>query len=209
MQTHLVLDLHGVILSGVDQMHADFLREVPVDDESWAAILADFLDTPDGWGAVECGRVSFEAFCDDLARKVTKAGFACTPSQAGHVWGRPHPFAQSSLRWELLRFVEDINATVPVSIATNNAAAWRESWTAMIPQLDRFYRIFDSCEMGVRKPEAGFWRAVETGLSSSGAQIVFVDDRAPNVEAAQAHGWRAILFRDERQTVHELTESLK
>jgi putative hydrolase of the HAD superfamily len=51
-------------------------------------------------------------------------------------------------------------------------------------------RVF-SCELGLNKPDAKIYQAVEEALGRPGADLVFFDDRLPNIEAAQQRGWQA------------------
>jgi putative hydrolase of the HAD superfamily len=51
-------------------------------------------------------------------------------------------------------------------------------------------RVF-SCELGLNKPDAKIYQAVEEALGRPGADLVFFDDRPPNIEAARQRGWQA------------------
>lgn len=55
-----------------------------------------------------------------------------------------------------------------------------------------FEHRFFSCDLGAAKPEAAVYRVVEEAFD--GAPLVFLDDRANNVEGALARGWRAHLW---------------
>ena len=57
-----------------------------------------------------------------------------------------------------------------------------------------FDATFVSCELGVRKPDADYYHAVQA--SFPGKTLVFWDDRPENVQAAKECGWSAFLFRD-------------
>jgi HAD superfamily hydrolase (TIGR01509 family) len=60
-----------------------------------------------------------------------------------------------------------------------------------------FFRNFDghiySYEVGVMKPEAGIYEALEKLSGRRGADVIYLDDRSENVAAGAARGWRAIL----------------
>ena len=71
--------------------------------------------------------------------------------------------------------------------------------------------LFDHCvfsnEVGVRKPELGIYRHVESLTGHQPEDHVFVDDRQDNVEGAVAAGWHGIQFRgveDCRERLGEL-----
>ncbi|MBY6154770.1 HAD family phosphatase [Vannielia litorea] len=82
-------------------------------------------------------------------------------------------------------------------IATNNearrAAYIREQTDWML----RVDGLFCSGELGVGKPEAGFFEAVSEALSVPPAECLFVDDTLANVQAAGALGWQAFHFTPE------------
>lgn len=64
------------------------------------------------------------------------------------------------------------------------------------PFLTRFDRCFISGELGILKPDAAIYRAVETETGFAADALFFTDDKAENVEAAAARGWRTHQFRD-------------
>jgi len=59
-----------------------------------------------------------------------------------------------------------------------------------------FFANFDgyvlSYEVGAMKPDPKIYMAVEGLIGQSGANILFLDDRAENVEAGQKRGWQTI-----------------
>jgi HAD superfamily hydrolase (TIGR01509 family) len=71
-----------------------------------------------------------------------------------------------------------------------------------------FFAHFDhyilSYEQGVMKPDAAIYAAVERALGRAGEAIVYVDDRAENVEAGLARGWRALLHERPEKTIAAL-----
>jgi HAD superfamily hydrolase (TIGR01509 family) len=60
-----------------------------------------------------------------------------------------------------------------------------------------FFSHFDgyilSYQHGVMKPHAKLYEVVERETKRNGAQILYIDDRAENVAAGAARGWRVIL----------------
>lgn len=57
-----------------------------------------------------------------------------------------------------------------------------------------------SFEAGVMKPDEAIYAAAERRFGLEPARTAFIDDRAENVEAAQARGWHAIHHRDTDET---------
>jgi putative hydrolase of the HAD superfamily len=60
-----------------------------------------------------------------------------------------------------------------------------------------FFRDFDgylfSHEIGIMKPDARIYEALEKLSRCHGAEIIYLDDLLENVKAGTARGWRAIL----------------
>jgi FMN phosphatase YigB (HAD superfamily) len=63
--------------------------------------------------------------------------------------------------------------------------------TPEYPSVARLQRHFASHLLGIQKPDAGAYEAVERETGVSGADVVFFDDRPENVEAAARRRWRA------------------
>jgi HAD superfamily hydrolase (TIGR01509 family) len=61
--------------------------------------------------------------------------------------------------------------------------------------LSHFDALVLSCEIGQRKPEAGFYEHCQQHAQAAAHEIVFVDDLHVNIEAARAHGWHGIVYR--------------
>lgn len=60
--------------------------------------------------------------------------------------------------------------------------------------LSEFDRAFVSGRMGVIKPDAAIYAAVEAHGGLAPDQMLFTDDKPENIEAAAARGWRVHLF---------------
>ncbi len=67
-----------------------------------------------------------------------------------------------------------------------------------------FFSGFDgyilSYEHGAMKPAAKLYEVVERETGRSGGEIIYLDDRAENVAAGAARGWRAILHETPEKT---------
>ena len=84
------------------------------------------------------------------------------------------------------------NAGVPCFIFSNtNELAIRH-----IRRNFRFFNGFDgyvySYEEKAMKPEARIYEAVEKATGRSGGQLLYIDDRAENIEQGRARGWRTV-----------------
>ena len=73
-----------------------------------------------------------------------------------------------------------------------------------------FFANFDayiySYEHGAMKPDARIYEVVERISGRHGGQIVYLDDRLENFEAARARGWRALLHKTPEETIPALRQ---
>ena len=68
-----------------------------------------------------------------------------------------------------------------------------------------FDHVVASCDVGVRKPDAAFFTALLDRVALPGDAVLFVDDRAPNIDGAARCGLRTHLFRGAGPLRAELT----
>jgi FMN phosphatase YigB (HAD superfamily) len=72
-----------------------------------------------------------------------------------------------------------------------------------------FFKNFDgyifSYEVGGLKPQPEIYAAMETMTGKRGADLIYLDDRAENIETGLARGWRAILHESPEKTRQALT----
>jgi glucose-1-phosphatase len=128
----------------------------------------------------------------------------CTPEEfaAGVVdeWEldlEPAAFLQAFGRWpeppyeDALELVAAVQQRVPVGFLSNmNAFQWNANYEA-IPLTEAFTYRFLSFELGVVKPDAAVFEAVADRLPVPRARVLFLDDNAVNVTAAEEAGFAA------------------
>ena len=72
-----------------------------------------------------------------------------------------------------------------------------------------FFKNFDgyifSYEVGGLKPQPEIYAAMEAMTGRRGADLIYLDDRAENIAAGAARGWRAILHESPAKTRQALT----
>lgn len=84
---------------------------------------------------------------------------------------------------------------------------WEQIRGVLPPNL--FSRTFLSHEMGLRKPDARFFRRVLDALGASGEEALYVDERVDNVAAARGVGWsRCQVHFDNADTIGWLRQEL-
>jgi putative hydrolase of the HAD superfamily len=84
-------------------------------------------------------------------------------------------------------------------------------WYALIESAIRLSRYvnwtFVSCNTGMRKPDEAAYRHALRALAVPPERVLFVDDRAVNVKAAESTGMRGHVFRDAASLRAALVES--
>jgi FMN phosphatase YigB (HAD superfamily) len=76
-----------------------------------------------------------------------------------------------------------------------------------------FFSDFDgyifSYEIGIMKPDAKIYEALEKLAGRRGNEIVYLDDRLENVHAGAARGWQAILHETPEKSCAVLAEMIR
>lgn len=81
-------------------------------------------------------------------------------------------------------------------LATNNEprrVAYIENEMGFANKADH---VFAAGRMGCKKPDPAFFEKIERTLRVTAEEILLIDDKAANVEAAKALGWSAFHFRE-------------
>lgn len=83
---------------------------------------------------------------------------------------------------------------VPVFALSNFGIGSFDHAVTQYPFLDEFDRRYISGHMQVIKPDAIIYQMVEDDCALRPETLLFADDRADNIAAAQARGWKTHLF---------------
>lgn len=83
---------------------------------------------------------------------------------------------------------------VPVFALTNFGVPTYEIARAAYPFFDLFDRAYVSGRLGVIKPDPAIYEIVERDCGIAPDRLIFTDDKAENLAAAAARGWRTHLF---------------
>ncbi len=81
---------------------------------------------------------------------------------------------------------------VPVFLATNQCHARADYLMDAVGLRSEVDGIVYSAQAGHPKPEAGFYAFAEDATGHPPGDLLMVDDKSENVEAAEAAGWRAV-----------------
>ncbi len=94
----------------------------------------------------------------------------------------------------------------------SNYSVW---YLDMLPRLREIREEMDyyfySCEMGIRKPDAGYYELIAEGLRREYPEldpgaIFFTDDRQENVDAARGLGWSTHLMKRDTDALRSAIE---
>jgi 2-haloacid dehalogenase len=83
---------------------------------------------------------------------------------------------------------------VPVFALSNFGVASFENARGHYPWLDEFDRRYISGHLQVMKPDPRIYEILEADCGIAPGALLFADDRADNVAAAEARGWQGHLF---------------
>lgn len=91
---------------------------------------------------------------------------------------------------------------MPLYGITNFGSEFWDMFRPTAPIFDHFRNIIVSGKEALMKPDPAIYRLAEERFGIDPQATLFVDDRAENVEAAQARGWHTHLF-DGREGLEE------
>lgn len=94
---------------------------------------------------------------------------------------------------------------VPVFALSNFGVENFALSVAQFPFLAEFDRRYISGEIGIAKPKPGIYAALEADCGIAPGRLFFTDDRAENIAAAAARGWRTHQF----DGAHRLAQALR
>ena len=99
-----------------------------------------------------------------------------------------------------------------LGLASNYSFWYQEIFRKKKTIPDSFQFYFFSCEMGVRKPETGYYDTIEESLKKAVGEIdsiLFIDDREVNLAPARNRGWKVHRMTDSASLRPALEEFLK
>jgi putative hydrolase of the HAD superfamily len=103
-----------------------------------------------------------------------------------------------------------LSTRIPIYAFSNSNVVHQEIWERKYANiLGLFRKVFVSCDLGLRKPEAQAYRHVAASMGTDPEKILFFDDTRENVHGAREIGMSAIQvrrFADIRTNVKEFLE---
>lgn len=107
----------------------------------------------------------------------------------------------------MLHLLDRLHATHrPTAVLSNTNDLAIRHIRARFPFFDRFHHHVLSYEHRAMKPDPALYRVVENLSGVSPSQILFLDDRPENVEAARQLGWQAFVHHDPEVSRHTFAD---
>jgi FMN hydrolase / 5-amino-6-(5-phospho-D-ribitylamino)uracil phosphatase len=143
------------------------------------------LRDPELYRSLERGEIDEQTYW----RRLRERGIAIDPEVF-------HRVRRDRIRWidGMAELLDALDGVVERATASNYPV-WIEDLADRF--LDgRFEHVVASCHLGVRKPDHAFYAALLERLGRCADEVLFVDDREANVEAARELGVRSHRFTD-------------
>lgn len=189
-------DFDGVLNQGYAGGFEQWQREFEADLGASAAVFAEHMFGGGRFDAVLTGQ---RDILDLLAEWVAVAAVPHTAEAVLDYWLQKDAQLDPQVMGWLSR------CATPGVIATNNDARRADFIWNRLGFAARLQRIFASGPMGVRKPEAGFFAAIETWSGLAAQDILLIDDTEKNIAAAATRGWQVFHFHaDSRNALPEV-----
>ena len=179
-----LFDLDGVVRR--------FPRDAEWHDEVGAvAFVPGLLDQ------VVTGKITDEEWRAEVLRRLGQSGAAAVAA-----WSA----SSGEVNDAVLALVREVRSRTRVGLLTNGTSRL----AADLDRLgiaDEFDVIFNSCELGVAKPDLAIYELVCAKLGLEPASVFFVDDSPGHVDAARDAGLQAVLFVDAVLLADELRDA--
>ncbi|MFP5255994.1 MAG: transcription antitermination factor NusB [Acidimicrobiia bacterium] len=180
----LIIDLDGVIRHWDESGYAEVEARLGLPAGSFTAVALE----PDRLRRATDGRLSFEAWCDEIGAELSET-HGVDPGVAAEAW--------ASTTWridlDVLDLVDAVREVVPVVLLSNAS-------TRLVHDLDRsdilssFDAVVGSADIRAAKPSPAAYEAAAAAAAVVPERCLFVDDTMENVEGGRALGMRAERF---------------
>lgn len=113
-----------------------------------------------------------------------------------------------TLNVELNDYFIQLRPRYQTAILSNSFVGAREREQAHYQFEDHCDLIIYSHEVGLQKPDPQIYHLTEQQVGARPEEIIFLDDAAVNVAAAQARGWQAVQFLNTAQAIGAINDLL-
>jgi putative hydrolase of the HAD superfamily len=205
----VLFDFGGVFTESPFFAVEGMARDLGVDIQQFAELMfgAYHLDTQHPWHQLERGEITFDQAREDIVALGKASGMAVDPMDL-----LVRMAGGNLVRDTMVQTLRDIKAAgYPTAIITNNVREFRDGWRGLIPVDELIDRVFDSSELGVRKPDPAIYQLALSGMGDiDPKRAVFLDDVEQNVISARDVGIHSIQVPDDpAAAIRELREFLQ
>lgn len=200
----VIFDFGGVFTDSPFHAFTSYAQRIGASEEQVTDIVFGGygIDGDHPWHQVERGEITL----NDARDRITEIG--ARQGLAIDIWDVFIAMGENGggLRTELVEYVRTIRTSgLGTGIITNNVVELKEHWRGMLPVDELFDFVIDSSEVGMRKPNPAIFEHALTVGGYTPEQVIFLDDFAGNVIAAQALNIRSILVDgDGAKTIADL-----
>jgi putative hydrolase of the HAD superfamily len=130
------------------------------------------------------------------------ADFADVLAEVLKKWQISQPIKEVLMIWDSLSIlpgievlIENIRRRGVICCLATNQQTNRAAFMKRSLGYDKLFdRQFYSCEMGVVKPDVIYFQSILRSLQNAADEILFVDDKPENIEAAESQGIHGLQF---------------
>jgi epoxide hydrolase-like predicted phosphatase len=152
------------------------------------------LDTQHPWHQLERGEISFDAAREAIIALGKQAGLTVDPLDLLVRMAGGNLMRDAMV--QTLRAVK--SAGYATAIITNNVREFRDGWRTLMPVDELIDSVFDSSELGMRKPNPAIYLyALQTMGDIAPQRAVFLDDVEQNVQSARNVGIQGIVVDED------------
>lgn len=191
----VLFDFGGVFTQSPFFAVENMAKDLGVDILQFSELMfgAYHLDTDHPWHRLERGEVTFDQAREDILALGKAANMPVDPLDL-----LVRMAGGNLMREAMVQTLRDIKeAGYATGIITNNVREFRDGWRALIPVDELIDRVFDSSELGVRKPDPAIYQLALREMGNvDPRRAVFLDDVEQNVSSARELGIHSIQVED-------------
>lgn len=195
----VIFDLGGVVLSSPFPAVRRFEIAHGLDEGAVACVI-EANGEAGAWATFERGECNAEQFYAGLDAEAERAG---TPFPARALLEAVVESAR--VRPEMIEAIRELRARgIKTAALTNNWRSRDSSYGAMGSLRGEFDLIFESCVVGLRKPDRRIYAHALRELDVRAGEAIFLDDIGENLKPARAMGMTTIKVDDPADALAEL-----
>lgn len=192
----VLFDFGGVFTESPFFAVEGMARDLGVDIQQFAELMfgAYHLDTDHPWHRLERGEITFDEAREGILALGKAAGMAVDPLDL-----LVRMAGGNLMRDTMVQTLRDIKAAgYQTAIITNNVREFSDGWRSLIPVDELINQVFDSSELGMRKPDPAIYQHALQQMGNVPPQrAVFLDDVEQNVQSARDVGIHGIRVDDD------------